>query len=117
MSTLRRFPHARECTRKLPRTGAFAAVLVAGCAHAPLISFGGKAPAPAPPAAVCPGGLSAPISPEPQLPADADFPAATTPKAASAVGSASRWLTSHSQWGRDGWLRAQLAKDWCDGRR
>ena len=93
------------------------ALLLAGCAHAPLISFGGKAPAPAPPAAICPGGLSAPIPPEPQLPADADFPAATTPKAAAAVASASAWLTLHSQWGRDGWFRAQLAKDWCDGKR
>ena len=57
------------------------------------------------------------IPPEPQLPADADFPAATTAKAAAAVDSASHWLTAHSQWGRDGWLRAQLAKDWCDGKR
>lgn len=94
------------------------ALALTGCAHGPLVSIGGKSPPPAPPTApICPGGLSAPIPPEPQLPPDADFPAATTPKAAAAVASASAWLTSHSQWGRDGWLRAQLAKDWCDGKR
>lgn len=92
---------------------------LAGCAHGPLVNIGPKAPAaqPAPATAICPGGISAPIPPEPQLPPDADFPAATTPVAAAAVGSASRWLTAHSQWGRDGWLRAQLAKDWCDTKR
>lgn len=91
-------------------------LFVAGCAHPALFNLTAKPPLPQP-AAICPGGLSAPIPSEPQLPADADFPAATTPKAAAAVASASAWLTSHSQWGRDGWLRAQLAKDWCDGKR
>ena len=96
-----------------------AALALGGCAlHRPLISLGGPPkPPPALAAPICPGGLSAPIPAEPQLPPDADFPAATTPKAAAAVESASRWLTAHSQWGRDGWLRAQLAKDWCDGKR
>ena len=100
------------------RVALLAALALIGCAHGPLVSFGQKPAAPPPPAApICPGGLSAPIPAEPQLPADADFPAATTPKAAAAVESASGWLTAHSQWGRDGWLRAQLAKDWCDGKR
>ena len=93
------------------------ALALGGCMHVGLPHLGGSSTVAPAAAAVCPGELRADIPAEPQLPADADFPAATTPKAAAAVESASRWLTSHSQWGRDGWLRAQLAKDWCDGKR
>ena len=92
------------------------ALTLGGCMHVGLPHLAPKPPSP-PPAPVCPGELRADIPAEPQLPTDADFPAATTPKAAAAVDSASRWLTTHSQWGRDGWLRAQIAKVWCDGKR
>ena len=96
------------------------ACFLSGCVSLPkfhLPASTAPAPAAAPAKPVCPGNLSADLEPEPQLPANAGFPAPATDAESAAVQAYGQWLHSFAVYARDGWRRAGAAKDYCEAAR
>jgi hypothetical protein len=97
-------------------TAPLAAILLCGCVSLPKLHLPASAApsvAVAPSRPVCPGSLLADLEPEPQVPDDAGFPAPQDQAASAAVQAYGAWLHSFAVWARDGWRRAENAREYC----
>jgi hypothetical protein len=58
--------------------------------------------------------MTADLLPEPQLPANAGFPAPATDAEGASVAAYGGWLHSFAAWARAGWARAAQDKAFCE---
>ena len=61
----------------------------------------------------CPPSLLAELRPQPMLPDGATIPRPMTAQDADGLDLTLEHVASVAAWGREGWARAQAARDWC----
>jgi hypothetical protein len=71
-------------------------------------------PSPLPEA--CPPTLRAEVKPQPKVPEGAGVPAPMTEEEKRAFSPYAEWLAELASWGREGWSRAEQARQWCEKR-
>ncbi len=61
----------------------------------------------------CPPSLTADIRPQPLLPDGATVPRPVTAEDADGLDLTLEHMAAVAAWGRDGWARAEAAREWC----
>lgn len=99
---------ARDRRRAAVATALIAAAAVAGCATtAPTVQTQ------ATDRPQCPPSLLAELRPQPLLPDGATIPRPVTAEDANGLDLTLEHVASVAAWGREGWARAEAARDWC----
>jgi hypothetical protein len=79
-----------------------------------VISACATTPSPTPAPVACPPSLTAPIAPQPSVPAAADVDIKDTDEARQKADIYLTYVSDLAAWGREGWARATNAKNHCE---